>query len=86
MRRLFLFAALFLAAVSASPLERPPPELSDVDRRLHDVNQRFRAPSNRGPINDLPVIEIYHPEKAPEVPIKLGERRKKILLYRISLE
>ena len=29
-----------------------------------------------GKINDLPVIDPYQPEKAPEVPIVLGERSK----------
>jgi len=29
----------------------------------------------RNRVNDLPVYDPFQPEKAPEVPIKLGERR-----------
>ena len=28
-------------------------------------------------VNDLPIMDPYQPEKPPNVPIQLGERRKK---------
>ncbi len=40
---------------------------------------RFRPTLQRPPpINDLPIFDPYNPEKAPEVPIRLGERSKEM--------
>ncbi len=47
--------------------------------RNNDRSQdsRFRPTLQRPPpVNDLPIFEPYNPEKAPQVPIRLGERSK----------
>ena len=39
-----------------------------------------------GTINDLPFIDPYQPEKAPKVPITVGERSKgKIRSFRVNI-
>ncbi len=53
--------------------ERRGGSVNGVDSSSFGYGSTLQRPP---PINDLPIFDPYSPEKAPEVPIKLGERRE----------
>merc|ERR1712170_37005 len=50
--------------------------IAESQRNRYNTYYRQKGSfSNNRIINDLPVIDPYQPEKAPEIPLRLGERR-----------
>ncbi len=79
--RLFaLAAALLLAAARVDARPGPGPQYGNDERRGYNgVDSRYFSTQQRPPpINDLPIFNPYTPEKAPQVPIKIGERSESL--------
>ena len=81
-RRLHLFvllAAALLAAARVDARPGPGPQYNDERRGYNGVDSRYFSTQQRPPpINDLPIFNPYTPEKAPQVPIKIGERSESL--------
>ena len=79
---LLVLAAALLAAARVDARPGPDPQYNNDERRGYNgVDSRYFSTQQRPPpINDLPIFNPYTPEKAPQVPIKIGERSK--LLFR----
>ena len=79
---LLVLAAALLAAARVDARPGPDPQYNNDERRGYNgVDSRYFSTQQRPPpINDLPIFNPYTPEKAPQVPIKIGERSELVFM------